>query len=117
MLTGGGSSLKEVKQLFSFQTGFDVHIGTPGQHLGRGQVDEVRKPLYATAIGLVMKVLKSNIFMEVSMLPINWRKFIIKIMKPPPQNWKKSLPMHNHKKSRKDPLGEVLTISTCSQIC
>ena len=55
VLTGGGSSLKEVKQLFSFQTGFDVHIGTPGQHLGRGQVDEVRKPLYATAIGLVMK--------------------------------------------------------------
>ena len=39
VLTGGGSSLKEVKQLFSFQTGFDVHIGTPGQHLGRGQVD------------------------------------------------------------------------------
>ena len=55
VLTGGGSSLKEVKQLFSFETGFDVHIGTPGQHLGRGQVDEVRKPLYATAIGLVMK--------------------------------------------------------------
>jgi cell division protein FtsA len=55
VLTGGGSSLKEVKQLFSFETGFDVHIGTPGQHLGRGQVEEVRKPLYATAIGLVMK--------------------------------------------------------------
>jgi cell division protein FtsA len=55
VLTGGGSSLKEVKQLFSFHTGFDVHIGTPGQHLGRGQVEEVRKPLYATAVGLVMK--------------------------------------------------------------
>jgi cell division protein FtsA len=55
VLTGGGSSLKEVKQLFSFETGFDVHIGTPGQHLGRGQVEEVRKPLYATAIGLLMK--------------------------------------------------------------
>ena len=60
VLTGGGSSLKEVKQLFSFQTGFDVHIGTPGQHLGRGQVDEVRKPLYATAIGLVMKGIEIN---------------------------------------------------------
>ncbi len=54
VLTGGGSSMKDVSQLFSFFTGLDVHTGKPGQHLGRGMIDEVRNPMYATAIGLVM---------------------------------------------------------------
>jgi cell division protein FtsA len=54
VLTGGGSGMKDVSQLFSFFTGLDVHTGRPGQHLGRGMVEEVRNPMYATAIGLVM---------------------------------------------------------------
>ncbi len=55
VLTGGGSGLKEARNLFSWGTGFDVHIGSPGRHLGKGMIDEVRSPMYSTSIGLVMK--------------------------------------------------------------
>jgi cell division protein FtsA len=55
VLTGGGSSMKDVTQLFNYQIGLEVHIGRPGQHLGKGMIEEVRNPMYATGIGLVMK--------------------------------------------------------------
>jgi cell division protein FtsA len=55
VLTGGGSGLKEVRNLFSWGTGFDVHINSPGKHLGMGMIEEVRSPMYSTSIGLVMK--------------------------------------------------------------
>ena len=54
VLTGGGSSMKDVSQLFNYQLGLEVHLGSPGQHLGKGLIDEVRNPMYSTAIGLVM---------------------------------------------------------------
>ena len=54
VLTGGGSSMKDVSQLFSYNMGMEVHLGSPGQHLGKGMIDEVRNPMYSTAIGLVM---------------------------------------------------------------
>jgi cell division protein FtsA len=60
VLTGGGSSMKEISQLFSYYTGLEVHLGSPGQHLGRGMIDEVRNPMYATGIGLVMKGIESE---------------------------------------------------------
>ncbi|MBL7813197.1 MAG: cell division protein FtsA, partial [Bacteroidetes bacterium] len=55
VLTGGGSAMKNIIQLFTYETGLEVHIGSPGQHLGRGMVEEVRNPMYATGIGLVLK--------------------------------------------------------------
>lgn len=55
VVTGGGSSLKNITQLFTFHTGMDVNIGMPNQHLGKGMIDEVRNPMYATGIGLVLK--------------------------------------------------------------
>lgn len=55
VLTGGGSALNHITQLVTFHSGLEVHIGTPGQRLGRGMVDEVRNPMFATGIGLVMK--------------------------------------------------------------
>jgi cell division protein FtsA len=60
VLTGGGSALANITQLVSYHTGMEVHIGTPGQKLGKGIVDEVRNPMYATGIGLVMRGLLSN---------------------------------------------------------
>jgi cell division protein FtsA len=55
VLTGGGSSLANITQLVSYHTALEVHIGTPGQRLGKGMVDEVRNPMFATGIGLVLR--------------------------------------------------------------
>ena len=55
IITGGGSSLKNITQLFSFRLGMDVNLGVPNQHLGKGLTDEVKSPIFATGIGLVLK--------------------------------------------------------------
>ncbi len=55
VLTGGGSTMKDITQLFNYFIGLEVHIGSPGQRLGKGMIDEVRNPMYATSIGLVLK--------------------------------------------------------------
>ena len=60
VLTGGGSALDNITQLVTFHSGLEVHIGTPGQRLGRGMIEEVRNPMYATGIGLVMKGFETN---------------------------------------------------------
>jgi len=60
VLTGGGSSLANITQLVSYHTALEVHIGTPGQRLGKGMVDEVRNPMFATGIGLVLRGFEST---------------------------------------------------------
>ncbi|MSP58004.1 MAG: cell division protein FtsA [Flavobacteriaceae bacterium] len=55
VLTGGGSGMKDITQLFHYFIGLEIHIGSPGQRLGKGFIDEVRNPMYATSIGLVIK--------------------------------------------------------------
>lgn len=60
VLTGGGSSLANITQLVSFHTALEVHIGTPGQCLGKGMIDEVRNPMFATGIGLVLRGFESS---------------------------------------------------------
>jgi cell division protein FtsA len=54
VITGGGSQLQNCKQLFEYVTGMDVRIGYPNEHLGKGRVDAVKSPMYATAVGLVL---------------------------------------------------------------
>ncbi len=54
MVTGGGSLLKHLSQLIMLTTGMDCRIGTPNEHLA-GNEDELKNPLYATGVGLVMK--------------------------------------------------------------
>jgi cell division protein FtsA len=54
VVTGGGSQLKHITQLFEYITGMDTRIGYPNEHLGKG-IDEVKSPMYATGVGLVMK--------------------------------------------------------------
>lgn len=54
ILTGGGSQMQHVKQLFEYKTGIDAHIGIPNEHLGKCKVEEVKSPMYSTAIGLVL---------------------------------------------------------------
>ena len=55
VLTGGGSQLKHISQLAEFITGLDARIGYPNQHLAKGMVDEVKSPIYATSVGLVLR--------------------------------------------------------------
>jgi cell division protein FtsA len=57
VITGGGSQLKNVTQLVEYITGMDTRIGYPNEHLGKG-MDEVKSPMYATGVGLVIKGLK-----------------------------------------------------------
>lgn len=59
VLTGGGSAMQNIAQLFTYHTGMEIHIGMPSQKLGKGMVDEVRNPMFSTGIGLVLKGFES----------------------------------------------------------
>ena len=55
VLTGGGSKIRNLKQLASFITGKETRIGYPNEHLGSKSKDKVVSPMYATSVGLVLK--------------------------------------------------------------
>lgn len=59
VVTGGGSLMKNTKQLFEYKTGMDTRIGYPNEHLGKCDVDAVKNPMYSTAIGLVLAGFRS----------------------------------------------------------
>lgn len=59
VITGGGSQLACLKQLVEYMTGMDTRIGYPNEHLGRGKVEAVKSPMYATAVGLVLAGFRS----------------------------------------------------------
>lgn len=54
VITGGGSQLQNVKQLFEYMTGMDARIGYPNEHLGKSKIEAVKSPMYATSVGLVL---------------------------------------------------------------
>ena len=54
VITGGGSQLQSLKQLFEYMTGMDVRIGHPNEHLGKCKIEVVKSPMYATTVGLVL---------------------------------------------------------------
>jgi cell division protein FtsA len=54
VVTGGGAKLKHVPQLIEYMTGMDTRVGTPNEHLAKG-AEEISSPMYATAVGLVIK--------------------------------------------------------------
>ena len=58
VITGGGALLKHVPQLVEYITGMDSRIGYPNEHLAKGS-EAVTSPMYATAVGLVMKGLET----------------------------------------------------------
>ena len=55
ILTGGGSQLKHLIQLTEYITGLNARIGLPNEHLAPNHIDELKKPMYATCIGLILK--------------------------------------------------------------
>jgi len=54
VVTGGGSQLKHISQLFEFVTGMDTRIGYPTEHLASGSED-ITSPMFSTGVGLVLK--------------------------------------------------------------
>jgi len=55
VITGGGSMLRHLPQLMKFKTAMDVRIGLPNEHLAGTGKNEINQPMYATAVGLIMK--------------------------------------------------------------
>ncbi len=55
VVTGGGSQMKHITQLFEYLTGMDTRIGYPTEHVAKGTGEDVTSPMYATGVGLVIK--------------------------------------------------------------
>jgi cell division protein FtsA len=55
VLTGGGSLIKNLKQLVAYVTAKETRIGYPNEHLGPESKDVVVSPMYSTGVGLVLK--------------------------------------------------------------
>ncbi len=57
VVTGGGAQLKHISQLIEYITGMDTRVGYPNEHLAKS-TEDVKSPMYATAVGLVIKGLQ-----------------------------------------------------------
>ena len=55
ILTGGGSQLKHLIQLTEYSTGLNARIGLPTEHLAPNHIEELKKPMYSTCLGLILK--------------------------------------------------------------
>ena len=56
VVTGGGSQLKHITQLFEYMTGMDTRVGYPTEHLANtNHIENLTSPMFATGIGLVLK--------------------------------------------------------------
>ncbi len=60
VITGGGSQLKDLSKLVEYVTGMDTRIGYPNEHISKSIVDEIKSPMYATGVGLVIKGLNET---------------------------------------------------------
>ena len=59
VITGGGSQLQYIQQLFEYMTGIPSQIGFPNEHLGKGNTDSIKSPMYSTSVGLVLAGFKA----------------------------------------------------------
>jgi len=59
VMTGGGSQLKNLTQLVAFKTGMDVRMGYPNEYIEDNGIKNINNPMYATAVGLLMKNLET----------------------------------------------------------
>ena len=60
MLTGGGALLRNIDKLVELNTGMTTRIGIPIDHLAHGYHEDVCSPIYATAIGLLLKGIQES---------------------------------------------------------
>ena len=55
VLTGGGAQLKHLIQLTEYVTGLNARIGYPNEHLAPNHIEQLKNPMYATCLGLILK--------------------------------------------------------------
>jgi cell division protein FtsA len=55
VITGGGAMLKNLKQLLSYRTELEVHIGKPNIQIASVDLKEINQPMYSTSVGLLIK--------------------------------------------------------------
>jgi cell division protein FtsA len=61
VITGGGAQLKHLVQLVEYITGIECRIGYPNEYLAKTEMlnkqtfEEMKSPMYATSIGLLIK--------------------------------------------------------------
>ena len=55
VLTGGGALLNHIDKLTEFHTGMSTRIGTPVEQLAHGYSEHLQSPVFATAVGLLLK--------------------------------------------------------------
>ena len=60
VLTGGGSELKDLRQLVEYVTGITTSIGLPNKHLANNTPKELESPIYATSIGLLLDAIENE---------------------------------------------------------
>jgi cell division protein FtsA len=54
VLTGGGSLLNGIRDLFGYMTSLDVRRGLPTEHLSHHKIELIKNPIFATSVGLVI---------------------------------------------------------------
>lgn len=55
VITGGGSQLKHITQLFQYITALECRVGYPNEYLADAPADEMVSPSFSTGVGLVIK--------------------------------------------------------------
>ncbi|MBW7844912.1 MAG: cell division protein FtsA [Bacteroidia bacterium] len=55
VISGGGAQLKHLSKLVEYVTGMDTRIGYPNEHIAKSAIEEIKSPMYATGVGLVIK--------------------------------------------------------------
>jgi len=64
VLTGGGAMMKNIIQLCELTTGLDTRMGYPNEHLANSFSDDLKSPIYATAVGLVLRGYQDNLHFD-----------------------------------------------------
>lgn len=67
VLTGGGSTLKNLVQLFKQNTGMEVRLATPGLNLIPESAELLSNPKYSTVTGLIIDSIRGGRFTSVEL--------------------------------------------------
>ncbi len=78
VVTGGGSQLKHITQLFEYVTGLDTRIGFPTEHIVQSEsIQNLASPMYSTGVGLVLQGFK-RMDEQAELTPVNQAKKVAK---------------------------------------
>ncbi len=58
VLTGGGAKIKDIDKYTEFILGLDARVGTPQDHISGTITEEMKHPMHATGIGLILKAIQ-----------------------------------------------------------